>query len=73
MPRNQTFEVMVHHSPPHATDVRAAVNARATFVRWHLYSLGQNMLTVLLVTVAMGLAAYLPAAPPQDKNPLRNG
>ena len=68
MPRNQTFEVMVHHSPPHATDVRAAVNARATFVRWHLYSLGLNMLTVLLVTVAMGQAAYLPSPLAEEKN-----
>jgi glycerol-3-phosphate acyltransferase PlsY len=62
-PRNKTFEVMVSHSPPHVTDVRAAVDARATFVRWHLYSLGLNLLTVLLVTVAMGQAAFLPTPP----------
>ncbi len=59
-PRNQTFDAMVSHSPPQAEDVRAAVEARAIFVRWHLFSLGLNLLTVLLVTVAMIQAAYLP-------------
>jgi acyl-phosphate glycerol 3-phosphate acyltransferase len=59
-PRNGAFDAMVSHSPPRGEDVRAAVEARETFVRWHLYSLGLNMLTVLLVTVAMGQAAFLP-------------
>ncbi|HEY7153343.1 MAG TPA: glycerol-3-phosphate 1-O-acyltransferase PlsY [Gemmataceae bacterium] len=59
-PRNNTFQTMVSHSPPRDEDVSAAVAARKTFVQWHLYSLGLNMLTVLLVTVAMIQAAYLP-------------
>jgi acyl phosphate:glycerol-3-phosphate acyltransferase len=60
LPRNNTFDTMVSHSPPAEADVRAAVEARQTFVRWHLYSIGVNMLTVLLVTVAMAQAARLP-------------
>jgi glycerol-3-phosphate acyltransferase PlsY len=59
-PRNDTFDAMVRFSPPHDEDVRAAVTARQMFARWHLYSLGLNMVTVLLVTVAMAQAAYLP-------------
>lgn len=65
IPRNDTFKAMVSQSPPRESDVHAAVEARQTFVRWHLYSLAVNMLTVLLVTVAMGQAAYLPAAEPK--------
>jgi hypothetical protein len=61
-PRNATFDRMVSNSPPHPEDVSAAADARATFVRWHLYSLILNMLTALLVTIAMAQAAFLPAA-----------
>jgi acyl phosphate:glycerol-3-phosphate acyltransferase len=66
-PRNSTFDTMVRHSPPRDEDVRAAVEARQTFARWHLYSLGLNMVTVLLVTIAMAQAAYLPLAIPAEK------
>jgi acyl-phosphate glycerol 3-phosphate acyltransferase len=59
-PRNNTFDAMVRHSPPRAEDVAAAVEARQTFVRWHFYSLGLNMATVLLVSILMAQAAYLP-------------
>ncbi|MGH7224274.1 MAG: hypothetical protein ACRELF_13670, partial [Gemmataceae bacterium] len=59
-PRNTTFDAMVRHSPPRGEDVRAAFAARQSFVRWHLYSLGLNMVTVLLVTIAMAQTAYLP-------------
>jgi hypothetical protein len=61
-PRNATFDTMVSHSPPHPEDVSAAADARATFVRWHLYSLVLNMLTAHLVTIAMMQAAFLPVA-----------
>lgn len=69
VPRNDTFKAMVSHSPPREADVNAAVAARKTFVQWHLYSLGLNMLTVLLVTIAMAQAAYLPSVPPERKSP----
>jgi glycerol-3-phosphate acyltransferase PlsY len=71
-PRNSSFDAMVLHSPPRADDVRAAVEARQTFARWHLYSLGVNMLTVLLVTIAMAQAAYLPVPAQQDKTSIPN-
>jgi acyl-phosphate glycerol 3-phosphate acyltransferase len=66
-PRNQTFDAMVSHSPPRTDDVHAAKAARATFVRWHFYSLGLNLLTVLLVTIAMAQAAYLPTGDENDR------
>lgn len=71
-PRNRTFDAMVSHSPPRAEDVRAAVEARQTFARWHLYSLGVNMLTVLLVTIAMAQAAYLPTPVQENKTSVSN-
>lgn len=61
-PRNRTFDAMVLHWPPRDEDVRAAVEARQAFVRWHLVSLGVNMATVVLVTIAMAQAAYLPSS-----------
>ncbi len=66
-PRNSTFDAMVRHSPPRDEDIRAAVAARQTFVGWHLFSLGVNMATVLLVTLAMAQAAYLPIPTMEDK------
>jgi glycerol-3-phosphate acyltransferase PlsY len=66
-PRNSTFDALVSHSSPRDEDVRAAVEARRAFVRWHLYSLGVNMVTVLLVTIAMVQAAYLPIVAGDDK------
>lgn len=66
-PRNSTFDAMVRHSQPSAEDVASAVEARRTFVRWHLYSLGLNMLTVVLVSLAMAQAAYLPMAAAEEK------
>jgi len=67
-PRNSTFDAMVRQSTPHVEDVRAAVEARKEFARWHLASLGLNMVTVVLVTIAMAQAAYLPSSQhPVDK------
>lgn len=60
-PRNRAFDAMISQSPPKEEDIVAALKARQEFTRWHLYSLGLNMLTVLLVTVAMAQAAYLPS------------
>jgi acyl phosphate:glycerol-3-phosphate acyltransferase len=67
IPRNRTFDAMVSLSPPRDEDVRAAVSARKDFIQWHLYSLGLNMVTVLLVTIAMAQAANLPGTLTQDK------
>src|SRR6185437_11652459 len=65
-PRNQTFDAMVSHTPPRSEDISAAVEARKTFVQWHLYSLGLNMVTVLLVTIGMGQAAFLPSVAQEE-------
>jgi hypothetical protein len=35
--------------------------ARTEFGRWHLWSLVLNFVTIILVTIAMALAAQLPA------------
>jgi acyl phosphate:glycerol-3-phosphate acyltransferase len=61
-PRDQLTDEVLKKAEPSPTDVEAAVQARAEFVRWHLYSLAQNGATLLLVTAAMALAALLPAA-----------
>jgi acyl phosphate:glycerol-3-phosphate acyltransferase len=66
-PRNNTFDAMVRHSPPRNEDIAAAVAARHTFALWHLYSLGLNMVTVLLVSIGMAQAAYLPMAAAEEK------
>ena len=50
--------------------VQAADAVRTEFGRWHGYSLLANFATIALVTVAMALAAVLPApaaAPNADK------
>jgi glycerol-3-phosphate acyltransferase PlsY len=65
--RNQNFDAMVGHSPPHDKDVRWAIMMRLAFAHWHLWSLGLNMATVLLVTIAMAQAAYLPVIAWEDK------
>jgi acyl-phosphate glycerol 3-phosphate acyltransferase len=44
-----------------ARAVQEAEDARAAFGRWHGYSLIVNMLTLLLVAIAMGMAAALPS------------
>lgn len=72
VPRNSAFDAMVRHSPPRSEDVHAAIEARRLFARWHLYSLGVNMVTVLLVTIAMAQAAYLPIPAQQDKTSIPN-
>ncbi len=65
--RNDAFDGMVRQSLPNDEEVRTAVEARQMFARFHLYSLGLNMVTVLLVTIAMAQAAYLPVTPPEEK------
>ncbi len=44
-------------------DPAVATAARADFASWHVYSLLLNLVTIGLVTVAMALAARLPAEP----------
>jgi hypothetical protein len=60
-PRNEKTDVVLKKEAPTPDDVKAAEEARATFGLWHGISLLLNFVTVLLVTVAMALAAQLPA------------
>jgi acyl-phosphate glycerol 3-phosphate acyltransferase len=46
----------------YSADAAIAASANAAFMTWHTYSLILNLVTVLLVTVAMALAAQLPSA-----------
>jgi acyl phosphate:glycerol-3-phosphate acyltransferase len=62
VPRNELTDAVLKSTAPTAEEVQQASAARADFGRWHLYSLMVNFLTLILVTIAMALAAQLPAA-----------
>jgi acyl-phosphate glycerol 3-phosphate acyltransferase len=55
-------QVSVLRAARYSPDPMLAEAARADFTTWHFYSLGLNLLTVVLVTIAMALAAWLPTA-----------
>jgi acyl-phosphate glycerol 3-phosphate acyltransferase len=59
--RHQTFDALLSASPPTSEQVQQAAGARAVFAAWHGYSMMLNLLTILLVTGAMILAAQLPS------------
>ncbi|MHB1426206.1 MAG: glycerol-3-phosphate 1-O-acyltransferase PlsY [Gemmataceae bacterium] len=65
--RNHSFDLMVRDSPPTDESVRTVLEARQLFAQFHLASLGVNMVTILLVTIAMAQAAYLPDHTREDK------
>jgi len=58
--RSETSDAVLTSTAPSAEQVHSADEARAEFGTWHTYSLMANSGTLLLVTVAMALAAYLP-------------
>jgi len=62
VPRNELSDEVLKSAAPTAEQVQQASAARADFGRWHLYSLMANFLTLILVTIAMALAAQLPAS-----------
>ena len=55
----------------YSLDPSIAEQARAAFGNWHLVSLLLNMVTILLATVAMILAAWLPGVDPEPDAPAR--
>jgi hypothetical protein len=63
--RNTATDTLLKSDPPSARQVQEVKELRADFARWHGYSLVDNFATLLLVTVAMALAAHLPARPGQ--------
>jgi hypothetical protein len=58
--RSETSDAVLTSTAPSPEQVRSADEARAEFGAWHGYSLLANFGTLLLATVAMALAAYLP-------------
>ena len=58
--RSETSDAVLTSTAPSAEQVHSADEARAEFGTWHTYSLMANSGTLLLVTVALALAAYLP-------------
>jgi acyl-phosphate glycerol 3-phosphate acyltransferase len=63
-PRNNLADAVFTSASPTADEIANAGAARSEFIQWHTYSLLVNMATLLLVTVAMALAASLPARTP---------
>jgi acyl-phosphate glycerol 3-phosphate acyltransferase len=62
VPRNDLSDLVLQSPAPTPEQVQQANDARADFGRWHGYSLLVNFLTIILVTLAMALAAQLPAS-----------
>ncbi len=60
--RSDASDVVITSPDPTPEQRAAADEARANFGAWHTYSLFANFGTLALVTVAMGMAAALPAA-----------
>jgi hypothetical protein len=58
--RSDTSDAVLLVTDPSAEQVKAADEARARFGVWHGYGLLANFGTLALVTVAMGMAAFLP-------------
>jgi hypothetical protein len=64
--RNKATDALLQTAPDIPDSVYAeAVDARATFGRWHFYSLMLNFGTITLVTVGMALTARLPETTPK--------
>jgi acyl-phosphate glycerol 3-phosphate acyltransferase len=62
-PRDEKTDLVLRMHDPTKEQIDGAERARDEFMKWHGYSLMQNVVTLLLVTVAMALAAQLPTAP----------
>jgi hypothetical protein len=61
--RSETSDAVLKSDAPSTAQETAALQARLEFAAWHQYSLSANLGTLVLVTVAMGMAAFLPAKP----------
>jgi hypothetical protein len=58
--RSATSDEALRAAQPSPDSIQAANDARKDFGRWHFYSLMANLLTVVLVTIAMGCTTLLP-------------
>jgi hypothetical protein len=59
-PRNRATDAVLMSSSPTSDEISQADAARADFIHWHGYSLSLNMITLLLVTLAMAMVGALP-------------
>ncbi len=71
--RSETSDAVLQAASPTPEMLKAAVQARADFGRWHGYSLLANFAAILLVLVGMALAAQLPAVPANGDTTNKNG
>jgi acyl-phosphate glycerol 3-phosphate acyltransferase len=62
VPRDEKTDELLRTVSPSPEQIAETEAARRVFVQWHLASVFLNMFTVGLVTVAMGLVAWLPPA-----------
>jgi acyl-phosphate glycerol 3-phosphate acyltransferase len=60
--RNTAIDNLLASDNPNAKLIDAATNAKQAFTTWHSASLGLSLLGVVLVTIAMALAAWMPVA-----------
>jgi hypothetical protein len=65
-PRDAKTDELLAQSEPSDVQITETEAARRTFVQWHLASVLLNLVTLALVTVAMGLVAWLPAHAVQE-------
>ncbi len=61
-PRDEKADRVLKSHDATDAQIAAAEAARNEFMKWHGYSLMQNFVTLVLITIAMALAAQLPAA-----------
>jgi hypothetical protein len=67
-PRNEATDTLLASAPNIPESVyREAVDARKAFGTWHGISTTLNLGTIVLVTIAMSLAAHLPASGTEPK------
>jgi hypothetical protein len=59
-PRNDASDAVLATADPTPEQLEKAKAERAEFGRWHGYSMMVNLVTMLAVSVAMALVAYLP-------------
>jgi hypothetical protein len=67
VPRDVKTDELLASPSPSAAQIAEAESARRVFVEWHLASVLLNLLTLGLVTVSMGLVAWLPAEPDSSR------
>jgi hypothetical protein len=72
-PRHESVEAFLRAGPTEAAELKTkALEAKAEFALWHLLSLGLDLVTLVLVGIALALTAQLPAGPGSGAEGARN-